>query len=167
MPPFKIQRVPRGLNDLLSTYGGETPIQLEDRIFGMVELLQMYGLNQLQTNTANNAATAENSGPSFVLSATRWTVLFSAHGTIVKTATMTALRASVLLNRVTRDSAIVWASDSLGPFGATETGNCDFGGRLPYPLLCPPGSSVATLLQILGTDATANVSVFAEYGVLG
>lgn len=163
--PFGIQRVPRGLGDLLNIFGGATPPELEDRIRGSLDLLQMYGSTQLQSGLGNNAALAEAGQVTIVMSTTRWTVLFGAHATVIKTATMTALRASVIVNRGTQFSPLLF-SEALGPFGATETGNTSFGGRLPYPLLCPPNSAVACLLDVLGTDATANVSVFAEFGTL-
>lgn len=163
--PFGIQRVPRGLADLLNIFGGATPRELEDRIRGSLDMLQMYGTTQLQSAAATNAAAAENAAVAVILSSTRWTVLFAAHGTVVKTATVTALRADVTLNRGTQFSPLLFA-DELGPFGATETGNASFGGMLPYPLLCPPGSLVQCTARIIGTDATANVSVFAEFGTL-
>lgn len=164
--PFRIQRVPRGLSDLLSIFGGQSPTELEDRSRLTLESLQFYGTTQLQTAATTNAATAENTSVTVILSATRWTVLFAAHGTVVKTATMTALRADVTLNRGTNFSPLLF-SEELGPFGATETGNASFGGWLPYPLVCPPGTQVLCTPRVLGTDATANVSVFAEYGTLG
>lgn len=164
--PFRIQRVPRGLSDLLSIFGGQTPTELEDRARLTLESLQLYGTTQLQSIFGNAAAAAEGNLISLPLSADRWTVLFSVWGAIQKTATMTALRGSVVLNRRTTYSPLAFTSD-LGPFGATETGTVNFGGFLPYPLLCPPGSFVGAVANVIGTDATANVSVFAEYGTLG
>ena len=164
---MKIQRVPRGLNDLLSIIGGQTPTELETKTRLSLESIQLYGTTQLQFGFANNAALAEGGlGVQLTLSATNWTVLFGAHGTFVKTATATALRGAVTLTRRTA-APIVLFTQELGPFGATETGSALVGGLLPYPLICPPGTIVASLLSILGTDATANVSISAEFGVLG
>lgn len=165
--PFRIQRVPRGLNDLLSSFGGATPTELEDRTRATLETLQFYGTTQLQAGSANAPAAAEAASIALVLAATRWTVLFNAQGQVVKTATMTALRLAVSLNRNVQGGSAILFSEELGPFGATETGFARIGGMLPYPLLCPPGSAVQTTLDILGTDATANISVVAEFGVLG
>lgn len=159
-------RVPRALGQLLSTFGGQSPTEMEDRLRLTLESMQFYGSTQLQSGFTNNAAAAENAGTVLTLSATAWTVLFATHGTVVKTATMTALRARVSLNRGVQFSPLVWAAE-LGPFGATETGTVNFGGYLPYPLLCPPGSLVSVVPEVIGTDATANVSIFAEFGVLG
>ena len=164
---MKIQRVPRGLNELLSIVGGQTPIELEQRTRLTLESIQLYGAQQLQSGFANNAALAEGgNGVVLTLSATNWTVLFNAGAAIVKTATATALRASINLNRRVQFGTVI-AAEELGPFGATETGTCSFGVQLPYPLLCPPGTTVAVIVNVLGTDATANASVFAEFGVIG
>lgn len=164
--PFRIQRVPRGLNDLLNIFGGTTPTELEDRVQSSLELLQLYGLTQLQTASASDAALAEGGTVSLTMSATRWTVLFAAQVGITKTATMTALRGSILLNR-SLGVAIQLKQEECGPFGATESGFIAVAHWCPYPVLCPPGSIVQGSLAILGTDATANVSVRAEFGVLG
>lgn len=164
--PFRIQRVPRALNDLISAFGGATPQELEDRLRLTLESIQFYGLTQLQSGFGNQAALAEAASAQIILDATKWTVLFAAHGTIVRTATQTALEANVNLSRLTQFRPCLFAKEWT-TFGATVTGTASFGGVLPYPLLCPPGSFVSCTLNILGTDATANVSIFAEYGTLG
>ena len=163
--PFSIQRYPLGIGPLLSVTGGESPKYMNQEVQGSLELLQMYGLTQLQSGFANGAATAEGTAVVLTLAADRWTLLYGVQGAIVKTATMTALRGDVTLNRRTQFGSLLFA-DELGPFGATETGTVSFGGFLPYPLLCPPGTTVSCTARVIGTDATANVSVFAEFGTL-
>lgn len=165
--PFKIQRVPRGLNDLLSISGGQTPIELEERVRSVLDILQLYGQSQLQTGFVNNAASAEAAVTNLTLHATSWTVLFSVNCALVKTATLTALAGRISMNRRTEFGSLLFAENNLGPFGATETGTINFGGMLPYPVLCPPGTTVGAVPAIVGTDATVNISVFAEFGVLG
>lgn len=162
----KIQRVPRGLGEVLSTFGGVTPQSIEDAVRGVLELLQFYGLTQLQSAFATNAAAAEGTAVTVTPSASAWTILFGVTGVIGKTATMTALRGELSMNRRTQFGSFLF-SDELGPFGATETGNATFGWRAPYPLLLPPGSTISCTPTIIGTDATAVVSVFAEFGTLG
>lgn len=164
--PFKIQRVPRGLSELLSMFGGFTPTELEERSRLTLESMQFYGSQQLQSGFANNAAAAEGAAVSLTLHASLWTVLFGVQGAIAKTATMTALRGALTINRRTQFGPLLF-SEELGPFGATETGTVSFGGYMPYPLLCPPGTTVSAIASIIGTDANANVSVFAEFGTLG
>ena len=163
---MKIQRVPRGLNELLSIVGGQTPAELEQRTRLTLEAIQFYGTQQLQSGFANGAALAEGTAITLTLHPTAWTVLFGVTGAIVKTATMTALRGAIGLTRRTQFGITLFAEE-LGPFGATESGTCSYGGFLPYPLLCPPGTTVDARANVIGTDATANVSVFAEFGVLG
>ena len=163
---MKIQRVPRGLNELLSIVGGQTPAELEQRTQLTLESIQFYGTQQLQSGFANNAAAAEAAAVNLTLHPSAWTVLFGAQGAILKTGTMTALRGEVGIVRRTQFGVMLFAEE-LGPFGATETGTVSWGGYLPYPLLCPPGTIVNARASVIGTDATANVSVFAEFGVLG
>ena len=162
---MKIQRVPRGLNELLSIVGGQTPAELEQRTRLTLESIQFYGTQQLQSGFANNAAAAEAAAVNLTLHPSAWTVLFGAQGAILKTGTMTALRGEVGIVRRTQFGVMLFAEE-LGPFGATETGTVSWGGYLPYPLLCPPGTIVNARASVIGTDATANVSVFAEFGVL-
>jgi hypothetical protein len=154
--PFKIQRVPRGLGQLLNLFGGT------------IDLLQFYGQTQLSYGQANNAALAEGGAIALNLAAPNTVcVLFNVWCAIVKTATMTALAASVELNRGAGAAASIFAENDLGPFGATATGLVIVGGMLPYPVLCSQTAAVNARLNILGTDANANVTIYAEYGILG
>lgn len=163
--PEKIQRVPLGLQNLLNLNSGFSPGNLADALQLVLEALQFYGLNQRQVGTVQNAVAAEGTAVTVPLPTTSWSVLFACHGVIVKTATVTALRGEIFYNR--GGLAVLHEAAELGPFGATETGSCSFGGLLPYPLLMPPGSSVTTIPRIIGTDANANVTCNAEFGVLG
>jgi len=166
--PFRIQRPARGLNDLLSIFGGGTPSELEDRVRGTIELVQFYALNQRQVATTSNGALVEGNALVLVPSASQWVVLFDLTCTIVKTATMTALRGATFIrynNDQNQEAAI--ASEELGPFGATETGAVTVTGGLYYPRLLPPGSAVGCRCQIIGTDANASVILGANFGVVG
>lgn len=153
---------------MLSIFGGATPTELEDRVRPTIDLLQMYGLTQGQTKAANDPASPENGTTGVVLSATQWTVVFAVTATVIKTATVTALRVSCGI-RISADltQEFALASESLDPFGATETGAATVVGRISYPILCPPGSLAIGRIQILGTDATANITVGAYFGTVG
>jgi len=144
---------------------GENPRALSAQVSGVLELLQYFGLNQRQLLFNNNPAAAEGAvivvGPF-----PSWCVLFAISGTITKTATMTAARLAVGFQRGNPPPMLV-ISEDCGPFGATETGQATVGLWLPYPVLLPPNSSVCAIPQIIGTDATASVTVVAEIGVLG
>lgn len=165
--PFKIQRVPRGLNDLLSVFGGQSPVELEDRIRGVLELTQLYGLTQRRLVSVQNAAAAEGSGVTISVG-NNWCVLFDVAVIVQKTATMTALWAVSFIQyggQVADEIAL--ASDDMGPFGATETGFVTLAWTAPYPRLIPPNTNVGGRATIIGTDATANVIVSGNIGILG
>lgn len=162
----QIQRVPSGLSAVLSTFGGTTPRLVAPEIHGSLELLQYYGLSQRQSLTATNAALAEGGTLPITLPTGVWCVLFGAEVNIVKTGTMTALRASLALVRGGGSSFSI-ASEELGPFGATETGTARMAFVAPYPMLLPPGSSIFCRPDIIGTDANASVGIIVEIGVLG
>lgn len=165
--PFVIQRVSRGLNELLSLFGGQTPRELEDRVRGTVELLQFYGTQQRRVVTGSNGALAEATATTLVLS-TSWCILFGCAITAVKTATMTALRLDLAI-RYNSDASqeAGLASMEGGPFGATETGNVSLIFRAPYPMILPPNTALTVRLPIIGTDATAAVVFGADLGILG
>lgn len=163
---FKIQRVPQGLANLLACFTG-APSELEERVRGSIELLQMYGLQQRQILNTVNAAQAENTGIVVTPSLTDWLVFFGASYTLTKTATMTALGVSIQMRRSGGAVSIALNAGQGGPFGATETGNFTLPYWAPYPILCPPGTVFIGSLLILGTDATANAQLTLEFGIVG
>lgn len=165
---FRIQRVPRGLADLLTIFGGVNPTELEERMRACVDATQFFGLQQLQRLSASDAALAEAGNVSIQLQT--WAVLYGANVRATQTATVTALRLNILLNRTANASAatsIPVASGGPLAYGATFTGDFDVPWRAPYPLICPPGTLIQANLPLLGTDATAQVNILAEVGVLG
>lgn len=158
---FVIQRQPRGLADLLGSFGGETPRALAAEAQGVIDMAQFYGRSQVQTLSATDAALAEAGLITITVPSSQHWLLFQTSYVVVKTATMTALRVGLQVDNVTA------FSEELGPFGATETGTCSNGIILPYPYLLLPGARVNFRLQILGTDATANCGLTIVAGVLG
>src|SRR4029453_11687560 len=118
--PFKIGRHPRGLTNALTLFGGVGPEELEDRARAVVDLLQFYGMQQQAVLTQNAGALAEGSFVA-VSSSTTFALLYAATGTVIKTATATALRMSITGVR-NGSNGCQHASSDLGPFGATETG---------------------------------------------
>lgn len=163
--PLPIQRVPRGLSDVLSIFGGEGPRALNDQISGVLELLQFYALQQRTVLSAQNGALAEG-GVVTVQMPAQWCLVTAVSAVVVKTGTMTACRLSVAVNRGVPNGPPL-KSESMGPFGATETGTVDCVYIPVLPLVCPPNSQAVAGLNILGTDATANVFCVVEFGVLG
>lgn len=166
--PTKIQRVPQGLLPLLGAFGGETPPVLADQVLATVDILQLYGLTQVQRQFASNGALAE--GGSLAITLTSWCVLFGANFNITKTATMTALSANITIFRggaAAGPNGWQVAFGQFSPFGATETGGVVVPWVAPYPLLCPPGTGINGSPLIIGTDATAACSLTVEIGLLG
>jgi len=163
---FPIQRVPRGLSSLLSTFGGLTPRDMATEMQANLELLQFYGLTQWQTRSVANAALVEASSISLDVPNNETWVLFSCAGLILKTATQTALAASLLIG-ADQSSLSAVAYQQFAPFGATETGAARVVWTAPYPRVLPPGSRVSLVLDVLGTDANANCLLTASIGVLG
>lgn len=166
-----VQRVPQGLLDVLSIKGVDfLPSELSRQVVPVLELLQYYGLQQQQVVFNNNPVLAEAGtvGTTNVVgdSANKWAILFGATATIGKTATMTAARISIVVQR-NGSNGLTVASEEMGPFGATETGAANLAWVAPYPLLLRPPWDIRAFLGILGTDATASVSIVAELGLLG
>lgn len=164
---FRIQRVPRGLNELLSVFGGQTPVELEERTRGTVELLQLYGLSQVQRQQALNAALAEGGVVTIDVPSNQCWVLYNVEVSVAKTATQTALALSLALGPLSNGITTVASWPTLSPFGATETGTLALGWSAPYPRVLLGGWRLQTRLDILGTDATASVILSALVGVLG
>lgn len=166
--PFKIQRVPRGLLNLLNINGPQSPPELEDRVRSVVDLLQMYGLSQERVEGNNNAALAEGTDMATGAPLPNWALLYECSLTVIKTATMTALRGNLwvrIAGLASQEYSL--AAEEMGPFGATETGSCTMVWTAPYPRLLAPGTLIGCRVQILGTDATCNAVIGAHLGVLG
>jgi hypothetical protein len=157
------QRVPRGLQNVLAISGVDSLTALNPELRGVLDVLQCYGLQQLSVSTVTNAALAEGGIIAFTLDS--WAVLFGMAVNVTKTATMTAGAVSLRLQREQNGLPIAYAP--LGPFGATETGTVIVPWRAPYPLLCPPGTVCRAVLDILGTDAAAAVTLTIEAGIVG
>lgn len=162
----KIQRVPKGLLELLSLAGGQTPYLLSGVVHPTLDLLQFYGLTQLQSAFVTNAAVAELGQVQLQLPAS-WTVLFGAVVTVVKTATITDLRVSVSLNRGVGVFLRLREEPLMPFFTAAAAGTLTLPYFSPYPLLCPPNSVIMGQPSLLEGDATCNMTVAAEFGVLG
>lgn len=162
--PFLIQRVPRGLNELLSIFGGQTPKEMEDRVRGSLELMQFYG-SMLRRNFSSAATpTAQNA----ILSATittNWAVLFSASCQAARTATMTALRMSVFVSGPGGISSCVVAGEA-SPYAATALGTYRLQWFAPYPVLIPPNTNIFANVDSLGTDATVTIVASCDLGIL-
>lgn len=160
----QIQRVAGGIQNVLNLFGPPTFNELEANLQGTINLLQFYALAQRSMVSNANAALAEATaldiGPFSV-----WTLIMGVELRIVKTATVTALRASIAASRGNTFQTLV--AEELGPFGATETGIAKVVKWFDEPLICPPGTILRGLVDILGTDANCSATIQAEVGALG
>lgn len=169
--PFKIQRVPRGLDQLLSTFGGQTPIQLADDVRAIIDLLQFYGLTQ-RSHAAGAVAGVGSSliNPQVTItpSLTNWSILFTAMAGIQPIAAATTwVGFGPILARAGTPGvsgfSILKAYEAAPPVGANAF--AEF--VAPYPMLLPPGTQVGCLMwSTLGAGAQ-NVTISAEFGLLG
>jgi len=161
-----IQRVPRGLNTLLSTFGGLTPGALSEQVIATIDLLQFYGLSQWQTRSVQNAALAEAGGISIDVPLNETWVMYSAACLIAKTATMTSLRGVIQIGPDQGQLSAV-AVQEFSPYGANEAGGARMVWVAPYPRVLPGGSRIQFVLDSLAGDANANCLLTASVGVLG
>lgn len=165
--PFKIQRVPRGLNDLLSSFGGVTPAELEDRVQAVVELIQFYGLQQRVSLTGTSGAVGTSltvPGVTVTPSNTSWSVLFGAHGGVTNvTAATTQLGFGICHQRPGGLPSMFETFNGV-PVVAS---NVLVGAQMPFPLLLPPGSTIGALLFSTLGAGTQVLTITADVGLLG
>jgi hypothetical protein len=160
-----IQRVPRGLADLLSLAGGNSPSRLADEVVPQLDLLQLYGMTQLQTRTSTDPAVVQGSGTGVTLSASSWSILFGADVGVTQAAAMTALSLGLIIRRGTPGFTGIATKDHLGAFSAG--GFSTLAWRAPYPLVCPPGTVVFGGIDKLAGVANAALTFTVEFGILG
>jgi hypothetical protein len=152
--PDRIQRVPRGLNELLTLSGGKTPIELEERVQASLDLLQFYGLTQRRVVTAVNAAIGSAVSLPVALPGS-WNLLYIASMTCVGNAAMTSLVIHVTLN------GIKIASFEPPYLTAALGHSANF--VAPYPLLLEPGAVLAGIAEFTGPpNASVNFQVLVS-----
>ena len=163
--PEQIQRVPRGLADVLSTFGGITPRTLSGEVVPAIDALQFYGSTQLQVQSAANAALVQGGNVDITVPAQQHWLLFQCAALVANTATMTGLELALALGP---SAALTVAIETLEKNAGFAAGaSIRIAHALAYPRILFPGSVVRFQLQRLGTDATANTLVSALVGVLG
>jgi hypothetical protein len=164
--PFDIQRVPRGLQNLLNLFGPGTPPRLGQEVQPVLELLQYYGLQQRQQLVAQ-AAVASGGTVQANCPATSWSVLFTLAGSVVRTATITKMGLELYYLRGQGSGQLAQSiiDPGLGTAAATIA-NLTTAWSPGYPLLLPPGSAL-TANAYFAVDANATCTVVAEIGVFG
>lgn len=158
---FFVQRVAAGLLEVFGLKGhGQNPLALVPTVQPTVDLLQMYARSQRISQFIQNAAAAEGTAVSLVVPDNQTWVLLHCFGRIVQTATMTALRGNVQI-----ESSVV-AEREPGSYGATVTGVFTVPFVPPYPMVLLPRTVVSFRAAVIGTDATADISLNAVVGVM-
>jgi hypothetical protein len=160
---FKIQRVARGLGNLLNTFGGQTPAELEDKVRSCIDTLQFYGLQQYQRRTDTNGTLAEAGLLTITVPANEHWILFDVGATIAMPAAITELQYSIHIGAAGQTVPIFQERYTVSAANAFFAG----GLMLPYPRVLLPTWTVILGLNSLVGAANANVSLFASVGILG
>lgn len=163
--PLKIQRVPRGLGEMLSTFGGQTPAELEDRARGVVDLTQFYGMMQRSVQTSGFvAAAASLTTMQAFIAVNSWALLFAASAAISPVnAGTTQLGYGIAIQRPGGPAQLIQSQNSVPVVGSNVAESM----ILPYPLLLPPGSAVGVLLFSTLGVGTQTGGITADLGILG
>lgn len=155
-----IQRVPRGLTNVLGQVGAVSPAALEDRVRATLEMLQFYGQTQAQQLVATDAALASGTNLTLIVPQGQVWIVFAAQAQIVEDAAMTVLD---LFLGVGFNGGTVLAARHDGVFTAGRIFASAL--HLPYPRVLMPGQFIGALPIYAGV-ATANVNISAQVGVL-
>lgn len=165
--PIDIQRQPLGFPNLLSSFGGQAPKELEDRVRASLEMAQYFGAPRQDSVT--NAALAENGQLGFTVPANEWWLVRACGFLVVRTATMNALGVGIF-TQVGPSSCLVASFNQQWTAGAAFA-SAGFNPELAwvpgYPFLLPPRCVLFAQLGTLGTDANCNALFQIDVRVLG
>lgn len=159
---YPIQRVPRGLTNVLGAVNALNPPTMEGRLSAHIDLLQFYGQAQLQDRSS---AAAGGVGTSALLTvpANEWWIVY--HCGVQWTTDATVTFAAFVLNfagtpvkwqSFTNAAPIMWAASSRQVHMPH-----DFG----YPKALAPGRTINGTLSDLAGTASLNFQVNALIGV--
>jgi len=167
----EVQRFPRGLLEVLGAKsGGVVPSTLAQQIVCGVDVLQLYALSQERYIAAENAVAAEGDGVTFTVPDTEFWILHDLSLHWVKTATATYMQGSLWQRKGTIGPFVGLASGPTAvsyPFGSTPAATSLVAHFNPTtPRILTPGTVLYGTVDILGTDATADIKLRARVGVL-
>lgn len=169
MNEILIGRYPAGLLELIGSKNlGVTPTSFSGAQFS-VDITSCFG--QWETERQVNAALAEAGSVLITVPPNTWWRLIAVSMHIEVTATQSGIVGSIRLSpQVTSASTAAlsrgkWNEDQLNP-SVTALGFCLTQYVPSSPLLLPPGATLWGYLDLLGTDATANVALQALYAPL-
>lgn len=161
--PDQIQRAPSGLLDVLNLQGGRTPQLLLDEVRATIDTLQFYANTAPVVQVVQNAALTSGNQitvgvPQFPR---QWWLVRGVSAQVQKTATMTRCRISCFVRSVC--VAVEDLSFSTATVGLVSMAPW----TAPYPMILQQGDSVVVALELLGTDANADVRARVAYGMIG
>lgn len=136
--PFKIQRQPLGLGNLLSIFGGQSPTELEDRARVIVDGTDFYGASQVVATSENQAAGASAGTFAGASSANARRYLGLSGAFIVGAAAGTYLTVSVGIT-FPNGTVVQWGNTNIPTPIATATYRVV--ANFPGPIVLPPGCS--------------------------
>lgn len=158
-----VQRIPAGLLELLSAKtSGLTLDSMNREIRGVIDLMQMFGLAQpLETVRVVDAAIAEGSAMQLVVPADEWWLLYAASTQFTSTTTGTFVMSIRISSNTDSAQTVALARVSSGlAIAATFVSGAIF--VPPQPMLLPPNTILWGVLDLLGVDATAAMSMNAR-----
>lgn len=166
--PLPIQRVARGLTEMLGAFGPDGPRTLGDEVHGSLNLEPFYARQQQQT-VSQQATVAESGEVVFGNTNTNWLYVTAVSLQILSTATMTAYAGSIGFRQGV--STGVWVMLAHGNWNDGGLGVnrtfvvCEW---VPtFPFLMAPGNVLRGRLDALGADPTAQLNLNVLFGALG
>lgn len=164
MPDLTIQRVPRGLSEALTIFGGQTPVKLGDTAVGQIDLLQFYGLSQIQLPTTVDGALASAGTVDIIVPQTQWWLFFQSNVSVTEQAALTSLQLQLGFLMQQQSNQLVAFAEKKAGFIATD--EFILAHVSPYPRLLPPLTRIRARARFAGV-ATVACGITATVGVFG
>jgi len=155
-----VQRTPGGLLELLSAKtSGYTLDDLAKGIQPTLDMTAMMGLGlPLETVKVVGAAVAEGSAITITVPATQWWMLYAASTQFTSTTTGTFLNSIRISADADSTNTVALARELTGlAIAATFVAGAIFVPHTPW--LLPPGTVLWCVMDLLGVDATAAISM--------
>lgn len=144
MSDFPIQRIPRGLQNLLNLFGLSNPTEFSNTVTGALDLLRHYApVECFQQVTAVGITGAVGDSDLVTVPATETWVLFGMGFQHFVGAAGQISYSGFVRTFTPSNSFPVYRVD----FVAALNDRVDFGFPLSYPLILPPGSTLTTMIQ--------------------
>lgn len=155
MSDYPIQRVARGLQNLLNLFGLSNPQDLSNTVQGTLDLLRHYSpVECIQQVTAAGITGAVGDSDLVVVPATETWVLFGMGFQHFVGAAGQISYSGFVRTFTPSNSFPIYRVD----FIAALNDRVDYGTLLPYPLILPPGSTLTTMIERPVTAGIASIT---------